>query len=68
MTMLLASVTGSREAELAISHGADIVDLKDPVKGALGALEPSVVRDAVSVIAGRRSSDSAVRSANGVQP
>jgi dihydroneopterin aldolase len=54
MTMLLASVTGSREAELAISHGADIVDLKDPAKGALGALEPSVVRDAVSVIAGRR--------------
>jgi dihydroneopterin aldolase len=54
MTMLLASVTGSREAELAISHGADIVDLKDPTKGALGALEPSVVRDAVRVIAGRR--------------
>lgn len=54
MTMLLASVTGSREAELAISHGADIIDLKDPTKGALGALEPSVVRDAVSVIAGRR--------------
>ena len=54
MTMLLASVTGSREAELAISHGADIVDLKDPTKGALGALEPSVVSDAVRVIAGRR--------------
>jgi dihydroneopterin aldolase len=54
MTMLLASVTGSREAELAISHGVDIVDLKDPTKGALGALEPSVVRDAVRVIAGRR--------------
>ena len=54
MTMLLASVTGSREAELAISHGADIVDLKDPTKGSLGALEPSVVRDAVRVIAGRR--------------
>ena len=54
MTMLLASVTGSREAELAISHGADIVDLKDPTKGALGALEPSVVRDVVRIIAGRR--------------
>jgi dihydroneopterin aldolase len=54
MTMLLASVTGSREAELAINHGADIVDLKDPTQGALGALEPSVVREAVGVIAGRR--------------
>jgi dihydroneopterin aldolase len=52
--MLLASVTGSREAELAIAHGADIVDLKDPARGALGALEPSVVRDAVRAIAGRR--------------
>src|SRR5215813_2211705 len=54
MTMLLASVTGGREAELAITHGADIIDLKDPAKGALGALEPSVVRDAVGAIAGRR--------------
>src|SRR5262245_24548957 len=54
MTLLLASVTGSREAELAIAHGADIIDLKDPTKGALGALEPSLVRAAVKTIAGRR--------------
>lgn len=54
MTLLLASVTGSREAELAVAHGADIIDLKDPSRGALGALEPSVVNDAISTIAGRR--------------
>src|SRR5262245_5054885 len=54
MTLLLASVTGSREAELAIARGADIIDLKDPAKGALGALEPSLVREAVETIAGRR--------------
>src|SRR5262249_2154966 len=54
MTMLLASVTGGREAELAITHGADIIDLKDPAKRSLGALEPSVLRDAVGAIAGRR--------------
>ncbi|MGC2011909.1 MAG: (5-formylfuran-3-yl)methyl phosphate synthase, partial [Pseudolabrys sp.] len=54
MTLLLASVTGSREAELAVTHGADIIDLKDPSQGALGALELSVVCDAVSTIAGRR--------------
>jgi len=54
MTLLLASVTGSREAELAVTHGADIIDLKDPSRGALGALELSVVSDAVRTIAGRR--------------
>ena len=54
MTLLLASVTGSQEAELAVTHGADIIDLKDPSQGALGALELSVVSDAVSTIAGRR--------------
>lgn len=54
MTLLLASVTGGQEAELAIAHGADIIDLKDPAKGALGALEPFLVREAVKTIAGRR--------------
>jgi len=54
MTLLLASVTGSREAELAVTHGADIVDLKDPSQGALGALALSVVSDLVRAIAGRR--------------
>ncbi len=54
MTLLLASVTGPEEAILALTHGADIIDLKDPAKGALGALEPAAVRAVVSVIAGRR--------------
>ena len=54
MTLMLASVTSAAEAELALAHGADIVDLKDPAKGALGALDASVVRDVVGVIAGRR--------------
>jgi dihydroneopterin aldolase len=54
MTLLLASVTGSQEAELAVTHGADIIDLKDPSQGALGALGLSVVSDVLSTIAGRR--------------
>jgi FolB domain-containing protein len=54
MTMLLASVTGVGEAELALAHGADIIDLKDPSKGALGALDPATVRNIVAPIAGRR--------------
>jgi dihydroneopterin aldolase len=54
MTLMLASVTGPAEAELALAHGADIIDLKDPARGALGALDPAVVREAVGAIAGRR--------------
>jgi (5-formylfuran-3-yl)methyl phosphate synthase len=53
MTLLLASVTGPAEAELALAHDADIIDLKDPVRGALGALAPETVRAAVACIAGR---------------
>ncbi|HEU4661768.1 MAG TPA: (5-formylfuran-3-yl)methyl phosphate synthase [Pseudolabrys sp.] len=54
MTMLLASVTSVREAELALTHGADIIDLKNPAKGALGALDVDTVRSVVSVVARRR--------------
>ena len=54
MTLFLASVTGVEEAEIALAHGADIVDLKDPSAGALGALPIEVVRAAVAAIGGRR--------------
>jgi (5-formylfuran-3-yl)methyl phosphate synthase len=54
MTLLLASVTGPAEAEIAVAHGADIIDLKDPAKGALGALDAAAVRSTVAAIAGRR--------------
>jgi len=54
MTGFLASVTSAAEAEIALTAGADIIDLKDPYGGALGALPPSVIRDAVQMVAGRR--------------
>jgi dihydroneopterin aldolase len=54
MTLLLASVTGPAEAEIAVAYGADIIDLKDPAQGALGALEPAAVQATVAAIAGRR--------------
>jgi dihydroneopterin aldolase len=54
MTLMLASVTGPAEAEVALEAGADIIDLKDPSAGALGALKPEVVCEAVARIAGRR--------------
>ncbi len=54
MTRMLASVTGPEEAEVALAGGADIIDLKDPARGALGAVAPAVVRATVARIAGRR--------------
>lgn len=54
MTGLLASVTSATEAELALDAGADIVDLKNPAAGALGALPAETIRDIVGRVAGRR--------------
>ncbi|MEO8716366.1 MAG: (5-formylfuran-3-yl)methyl phosphate synthase [Acetobacteraceae bacterium] len=53
MTRMLASVTGPAEAEVALAGGADIIDLKDPSRGALGAVEARTVRETVEAIAGR---------------
>jgi len=54
MTLMLASVTGPEEAEIALAHGADIIDLKDGARGALGALPPETVQATVAAIRGRR--------------
>jgi uncharacterized protein (UPF0264 family) len=47
---LLVSVTDAAEARLAVAGGVDVVDVKNPAEGALGAPAPGViaaVRDAV---------------------
>jgi len=54
MTRMLASVTGPDEAEIALAGGADIIDLKDPSRGALGAVAARTVRETVDAVAGRR--------------
>jgi len=54
MTRLLASVTGPEEAAVALTGGADVIDLKDPAEGALGAVPLPVVRATVAAVAGRR--------------
>lgn len=54
MTGLLASVMTVGEAEAALAGGADIIDLKDPRSGALGALPAPIIRDCVTAIAGQR--------------
>jgi len=54
MTGMLASVMSAHEAEIAIEVGADIIDLKDPRAGTLGALEEPAALAAIDRIAGRR--------------
>jgi len=54
MTKFLASVDGIQEAEIALAGGADIIDLKNPQDGALGAVSPKVIRETVAFVAGRR--------------
>ncbi|MGR9087007.1 MAG: (5-formylfuran-3-yl)methyl phosphate synthase [Gammaproteobacteria bacterium] len=44
MTGMLASVTGVEEAVLALTAEVDIIDLKQPAQGALGALELNAVK------------------------
>ena len=42
MTALLASVTDLQEARMALKAGAHIIDLKDPARGALGAVSHEI--------------------------
>jgi FolB domain-containing protein len=53
MTLMLASVTGPEEAEIALAHGADIIGLKN-VSGAFGAVSPETARATVAAVKGRR--------------
>jgi dihydroneopterin aldolase len=54
MTLMLASVTSRAEAEIALAQGADIIDCKEPARGALGALPLDMVADIVATTGGRR--------------
>ena len=51
---MLASVLDAGEAEVALATGADIIDLKDPRQGALGALPLGTVAGIVAAVAQRR--------------
>jgi len=53
MTLFLASVRNATEAEIAAGAGADIVDLKDPGRGALGALDLDSIEACVRAVGGR---------------
>ena len=53
MTQFLASVRDVSEAAIALAAGADIIDLKEPGRGALGAVDPATVAAVLQHVAGR---------------
>ena len=53
MTLFLASVRDAAEAEMAVADGADIIDLKDPSRGALGAVSLDAIAATVRSVGGR---------------
>jgi (5-formylfuran-3-yl)methyl phosphate synthase len=53
MTRMLASVVDAEEANVALQLGADVIDLKDPRRGALGAVPLDTVRKVRARVAGR---------------
>jgi dihydroneopterin aldolase len=52
MTLMLASVANAEEAALVARIGADIVDFKDPSRGAIADVEPEVAAAGVRAVAG----------------
>ena len=50
MTGMLASVTNITEARIVLDESVDIIDIKNPHEGALGALELSGVKDIVRYV------------------
>jgi (5-formylfuran-3-yl)methyl phosphate synthase len=60
MTRMLASVADAAEAEVVLQLGADVIDLKDPRRGALGAVPIDAARDALAAVARRRETSAAL--------
>jgi uncharacterized protein (UPF0264 family) len=50
MPQLLVSVTSVKEAQIALQCGVDIIDLKDPDQGALGALPLALITEIVTFV------------------
>lgn len=49
---LLVSVRSAAEARAALLGGADLIDVKEPARGALGAADPEVIREVVAAVGG----------------
>ncbi len=54
MTRMLASVNSLQEAQWVLQAGVDIIDLKQPTQGALGALDSRLVKQIVDHVQNRK--------------
>lgn len=63
MPQLLISVTSVKEAQTALQCGADIIDLKDPGQGALGALPLALVTEIVTFVNAKHEQEKKITSA-----
>jgi len=54
MTALLVSVRSPQEAEIALSGGAAVIDVKEPARGPLGRADDAVIAAVVGAVAKRR--------------
>ena len=50
MTGMLASVASLEEARIVLKQRVDIIDLKDPKLGALGALDQRIISSVVQLV------------------
>ena len=62
-TQLLISVTTIEEAQIALENGADIIDLKEPSLGALGALPIETIQAIVAYVKSTKNADTKLTSA-----
>jgi uncharacterized protein (UPF0264 family) len=53
MTRLLVSVRDAEEAQIAIAEGVDLIDVKEPLRGALGAADAGTLDTIARSVAGR---------------
>lgn len=53
MTGLLVSVRNAEEAAIALAAGVDVIDVKEPARGSLGAASADVVESVVELVEGR---------------
>ena len=53
MTRLMVSVRNAEEAEIALAGGAEMIDIKEPTRGALGAANVPTVRSILDRVDGR---------------
>lgn len=67
-TKLLVSVRSAEEARAALEGGADLIDVKEPSLGSLGASKPETIAEIIDEVAGAAPVSAALGELNEYQP